>query len=236
MIRMGLLGCRGRMGQWVAQLIHSEFGSQVDLCASVDKGDGLEGLLEVDVVVDFSDASSMHAFALRALSHDQSLPAFVIGSTGWTPQQNHILEKLSFKTPVFVSSNFSIGVFILSQMLKQFTPFLKKLGYMPRMIETHHQHKKDMPSGTALFLSQMMDPQQPVLIHSIRAGEVIGDHEISFYGSADQLTLGHYAQDRSVFARGALLVALWIVSQRHDNRLCKGMLGMEHYFNTLIES
>jgi 4-hydroxy-tetrahydrodipicolinate reductase len=136
-----------------------------------------------------------------------------------------------------MSSNFSTGVQALLAVLRAHAPLLEKLGYAPVIVETHHRHKKDAPSGTALSLQRAISPAGPgnLQTHAVRAGEVVGDHEVIFYGPGDHLTFGHFAQDRSVFARGAIEAALWLASRsaRLDAPPVSGsspILGMEQFF------
>lgn len=235
MIQLGLLGARGRMGQWVQKLVDTEFTSSVHLKASVSRGDALDSLLSCDAIIDFSSAQGMIDLAHLALSQSGKLPAIVSGSTGWGPDDQKVLESLAAKTPVLAASNFSIGVYAVQTILRKYGPFLEKLGYNPVLLETHHRHKKDAPSGTALTLRQAIEPRHPerIQVHSIRAGEVIGDHEAIFYGNADQIVIGHFAQDRSIFARGAIEVALWLVNERKKvSELC-GMFGIEDFFKSI---
>jgi 4-hydroxy-tetrahydrodipicolinate reductase len=125
-------------------------------------------------------------------------------------------------------------VLALTEILRSAAPLLDRLGYQPVIVDTHHKHKKDSPSGTALSLQRAIAPAGPgnVQTHSIRQGEVIGDHEVTFYGAADHLTFGHFAQDRSIFARGAIQCALWLSSQRGS---MTGFIGIENYFKFLKE-
>ncbi|MGK5085202.1 dihydrodipicolinate reductase C-terminal domain-containing protein [Bdellovibrionota bacterium FG-1] len=238
MIRVGLLGSRGRMGQWVSRLLETEYSSQVKGVVSVDQQSSLAPLLDVDVVIDFSSPSAMTALISEcahrcSADSSRSLPAFVVGSTGWTAEQFAALDQFAHQTPVVASSNFSTGVLALQKFLRQSAPLLQKLGYSPILVETHHCHKKDAPSGTALALQKVIAPLDPsgVQTHSIRAGEVIGDHEVTFYGPADHLVIGHYAQDRSIFARGAIDVALWLVGRR--GKATHGLISAEQYFDEL---
>jgi 4-hydroxy-tetrahydrodipicolinate reductase len=232
-IRLGLLGASGRMGQWVTRLVESEFASQATLGAKPGRGASPEALLEMDAVIDFSLPEAMLPLAQAAIGKKGgSLPAFVVGSTGWKTDGRDVLEKLAQRTPVILASNFSTGVLALQEILKSAAPLLEKLGYTPVILDTHHRHKKDAPSGTALSLQRAIAPSGPgnVQTHSIRAGEVIGDHEITFYGPGDHLTIGHFAQDRSIFARGAIDAALWLAAKRSDSKRPAGLIGMDAFF------
>ena len=236
-IRVGLLGSQGRMGQQVAKLIQTEFRGQAELAAQAAEGDALEPLLRTDVVIDFSLPDAMAALAetaLATLSRDPQtkLPTFVVGSTGWKAEQTKTLERLATKTSVVQSSNFSTGVQALLAVLRQASPLLTKLGYAPVIVETHHRHKKDAPSGTAVSMQKVIAPQAPTSVqtHAIRAGEIFGDHEATFYGPGDHLTFGHFAQDRSIFARGAIEVALWLARRPASS----GILDMELFFSEVM--
>jgi 4-hydroxy-tetrahydrodipicolinate reductase len=232
MIRLGLLGSSGRMGSLIQKLIHTEFKSELELIASVRQGDAIEPLLSADVVIDVSLPPVMVQVASLAIKKSKSLPKFVIGSTGWTQDQYETIQTLSGLTPVLISSNFSVGVFALSWILRDYSPLFKKLGYTPVITEKHHNHKKDAPSGTARSLRESINPHSPEQIqtHSIRAGEIIGDHEVTFFSSEDQITLSHHAQSRAIFARGAIEVAKWLAqSTTQSNKI----LGMEDYFSSL---
>lgn len=235
MIRVGLLGAHGRMGQWVAKLLQSEYLKVAKIEAIIGRNDRPEALLNADVVIDFSSPGAMQSLAVLALKHEGPLPAFVIGSTGWKPEERKLLEELSKKTPVLISSNFSTGVLAICDILRYAAPLLEKLGYTPVIVETHHQHKKDAPSGTALSLQRAISAENPnnVQTLSVRGGEIIGDHEVTFYGPGDHITLGHFAQDRSIFARGAIDVALWLSQRKTGVRALKGIVPIEKYFEEL---
>lgn len=241
MIRIGLLGADGRMGQWVKQIVTRDFTKQATIWVSISRGDPLDALLGTDVVIDFSAPEAMIELARRAmtLSPIQAVPAFVIGSTGWKLDAKREIEQLAEKTPIIMASNFSTGVLALQSILKTAAPILEKLGYTPVITEVHHKHKKDAPSGTAISLQRIIAPAGPgnIQTHSVRAGEIIGDHEITFYGPGDHLTLGHFAQDRSIFARGAVDAAIWLAQQRtSDPQAIRGMISMETYFKERFES
>lgn len=236
-LRIGLLGPRGRMGRWVIRLLATEYSHQATLLAEVERGGDFYSLLKCDAVIDFSSPEACAAAAQVAiLSEETTLPVFIVGSTGWRQENRLPLEKLSFRTPVLMSSNFSTGVLALQQILRQSVPLLSRLGYTPVLVDTHHRHKKDSPSGTALLLCRTLEEagaNRPIEMHSIRAGEIIGDHELTFYGPGDHLVLGHYAQDRSIFARGALDAALWLDHNRARLSSPGKILTMEDYFKEL---
>ena len=176
----------------------------------------------------------MVALARKALQSTRPLPAFVVASTGWTLDERKVLEELAAKTAVLMSSNFSTGVLALMEILKAASPLLEKLGYSPVLVETHHKHKKDQPSGTALSLQRVIAPAGPgnIPTHSIRAGEIIGAHAVTYYGPGDHIVLGHFAQDRSIFARGAIQAALWLSERK--GRPSGGLIGIDSFFKEFL--
>jgi 4-hydroxy-tetrahydrodipicolinate reductase len=214
--------------------VGSDYAAQAKIVAECNRGDSLDSLLTADAVIDFSSPEASVQLAEKALQKNGALPVFVVGSTGWKGDQLKVMEALAAKTPVVLSSNFSTGVLALQKVLSAYSAVLTRLGYKPVMVEAHHQHKKDAPSGTALLLNRTIEKAAaigPVQTHSIRAGEVIGDHEITFYGPADRIVLSHSAQDRSIFARGAIDVALWAHRRRADLSSDKKFISMDRYFD-----
>jgi 4-hydroxy-tetrahydrodipicolinate reductase len=236
LIRVGILGAKGRMGQWVSNLIKSEFNNVSQLRAEIDQGDPLLRLLDTDVIIDFSLPQAAEALINLALEQSNLLPVFVLGSTGWNQKGLMLVEQLAKKTLVLQSSNFSVGINVMLEFLRKTAPLLKKLGYTPVIKEEHHIQKRDAPSGTAISLQRAINPEHPesVQTHSVRAGQVIGDHSVRFYSNADVFELAHYAQDRSLFARGAIESALWLVRQRQAKQRSVGLVKLEDYFQSLV--
>jgi 4-hydroxy-tetrahydrodipicolinate reductase len=220
------------MGSLIAQLLKNEYSHVAHLAASMGRNDPPEHLLKTDVIIDVSTPSAMASLATWALSSSSKLPSFVVGSTGWSPPAFKLLEQLANRTPTLISSNFSVGIYALTTLLETYSPLLRRLGYAPVITEKHHSYKKDAPSGTALSLQKAIDPSSPnpIPIHSIRAGEIVGEHEVTFFSSGDRLTFSHQAQDRSIFARGAIDVAVWLAQKPHSTG---NLLGMNDYFNSL---
>jgi 4-hydroxy-tetrahydrodipicolinate reductase len=226
---IGLLG-RGRMGKVVEELLKNEYTNQVQLTSIIGKGSDMQSLATSSVVIDFALPDATLSF-LSTFKSKPNPPALVVASTGWKLDQRKELEAYAALSPVIISANFSLGVLALMDILKKASPMLERLGYTPIISETHHHHKKDAPSGTALSLQRVIAPAGPgnVQTHSVRAGEIIGDHEVTFYGSADHLTFGHFAQDRSIFARGAIEAALWLAEKRAAGT--KGILSIDTFFS-----
>jgi 4-hydroxy-tetrahydrodipicolinate reductase len=228
-VAIGLLG-RGRMGKVLQSLIKDEYAKQASLVAVLGKGKSLDLLQPSDVVIDFSAPEAVLAF-VKQYKTSENAPALVVASTGWKLDQRRELEEYGAQAPLLVSANFSLGVLALLDVLKKASPLLEKLGYLPVITETHHRHKKDAPSGTALSLQRVIAPAGPGNVQTLsrRAGEIVGDHEVTFYGSADHLTFGHFAQDRSIFARGAIEAAVWLAEKRTQGT--KGVVSMDTFFH-----
>lgn len=230
MIRVGVLGARGRVGRRILQLLEDEFASQAMVHAQPSRGESLAGLLESDVVIDFSSSAAMADLARHSLQATKKLPAFVVGSTGWQKDEQATLNQLAQKTAVLQAPNFSLGIAVLSQALRGVGPTLSRLGYSVRICETHHIHKKDAPSGTALLLKDAVGTAN-VPIESLRKGEVLGDHDILFEGPGDWIRFSHSARDRGIFARGAIEAAFAIVNTKSGSHWtgARRILSLDDY-------
>lgn len=232
MIRIGLLGASGRMGLRVKETVKNEMSSlcKIDVVASL--GDSVEPLLDSDVVIDFSSVGAVTGLCTAGLRLSRT-PPLVSGSTGWTTEQRRILVSYSEKAPVISGSNFSDGVLAVIRALEELSRMLGPLGYKGEILEVHHQHKKDSPSGTALTLQEVMNqsgiPGDQIPIRSSRTGEVIGNHEVVFQGPSDRIRLVHEAENRDIFARGAVRAALWLQGEFAAKRLLSGLLSTHDY-------
>ena len=229
---VGVLGSNGRMGKRVVELISAEFAAHAELKAMVSRDHSTEALLGCDVVIDFSNPEAVVNLAAKITATGKG-PALIVASTGWKLDQRKTLEHAAQLVPVIMSSNFSLGVLAFMEILKTAAPLLDSLGYLPVITETHHRHKKDAPSGTALSLQRLIAPAGPgnIQTHSVRAGEVIGDHQVSFYGTSDILRFDHSAQNRDIFARGAIQAALWLARKRGADSYFRGMIPVDVFFS-----
>ena len=232
---IALIGSRGKMGRALAHLIEGELASSCALVASLhtqsDDRDWSKAL-SADVWIDFSLARStqrLHS-VLTSGRGPSGLPAIVIGTTGHSASERAMLDELATLTRVLQASNFSTGVLALKKALEFISPLLGDSGFRPLMVETHHVHKKDAPSGTALTLAAATRGLTDERIHSIRAGEVIGDHRVEFHGHGERLSFEHHAQSREIFARGALQAALWMAGRHRRERTGTGWLTLDDFF------
>lgn len=163
-----------------------------------------------DVVVDFSLPEALPELLKYCETHKVPL---VSGTTGLSAQDKEALKTLSRKVPVLWSPNMSLGVMVVSKMLQHFAALS---DWTFTMEETHHVHKKDKPSGTALRLKEVLESHIGKAIpmpEAFRRGEVIGDHKVLAQGPFEEISIEHKASDRRVFAQGAVQAALWLAGK-----------------------
>lgn len=187
----------------------------------------------VDVAIDFTapDASAR----LARLAADRRQPALVIGTTGLSEDQEAVVTAAAERIAVVRSGNFSLGVNVLLGLAEQAARRLSAAEWDVEILEAHHRRKLDAPSGTALMLGEAAARGRGVRLHEVRGaprqavnaprrtgeigfavlrgGGVVGDHSITFAAEDELLTLSHSARDRSLFARGALTAARWVVGR-----------------------
>lgn len=177
-----------------------------------------------DVAVDFSLPDG---FDRLLDACQQRGAALVSGTTGLEGRQLMHLAEASSDIPVLWASNFSLGVVVLHELVRKVSESLP--GWTVAITETHHVHKLDAPSGTALTLGQAASAangREP-LIESIRRGEVIGEHVVRFTGMGETLELAHRAGDRDIFARGALEAARRLALQAAGQFSLAQLLALE---------
>lgn len=182
--------------------------------------------LNPDVVLDFSHPDNFDG-VYKFVSEKKC--ALVYGTTGLNEEQNSSLHELSKVAPVFYSANFSYGIAVFEQMLKQFAPLLKG-DFDMEVVETHHNQKQDAPSGTANMLISALDPeneykkvygrqgfvgkrQKEIGVHSLRGGTVAGEHSVFFFGDNETIEIKHSANSRQIFVNGALKAAKFIYNK-----------------------
>jgi 4-hydroxy-tetrahydrodipicolinate reductase len=211
------------------------FGAE--LVASKDINQLLEKK-KPDVLIDFTVAGAAVENVKTAARHNIAL---VVGTTGFTPEQQTIMaDAVAGHSPAVISSNFSVGVNIFWQVLRDAAKLLK--DYDIEVIEGHHRNKKDAPSGTAKTILQILDEEtgtrqkmygregmterkNEIGVHVIRGGDIVGDHAVLFSKNYETITLSHRAYDRAVFASGALRATRWVFGKR------PGIYGMNDVLN-----
>ncbi len=198
-----------------------------------------------DVVVDFSAVAGLQ----QLLAQDLSGKALVIGTTGLTNQVHQRLEQASSQNAVLVAANFSIGVNLLLGLVDAAARVLSPEAYDVEIVEAHHKRKIDAPSGTALALGEVIAkarsaaldavrkdgrggqtgarPAGEIGFHALRGGDIVGEHRVHFIGARERIEIAHSAQDRGLFAEGALRAAAWIAGRPAGTYTMKDVLGLE---------
>ncbi len=236
----------GRMGTTIAGMVREN--PELEFIGGVDIREGLifdkpvvssEGLAafidkyKPDVMIDFTVASATMVNAKVAASKGVAL---VIGTTGFSPEQDAELLDAVKNVPVVKTTNFSVGVNIFWELVREAA---KRLGdYDIEVIEAHHRHKKDAPSGTAKTILNVIEEEvgsreemygrcgmterkNEIGVHVIRGGDIVGDHTVQFHQNYETIELTHRAYDRAVFARGAVRAAAWVPGE------CPGVYTMK---------
>ena len=236
-IKLVISGCAGRMGRSVASLAledsvftvaaaleasgHAALGQ--DYASVLGRTPALGVKVSDDARAALSQGDVLIEFTLPevTLAHvqlaQQLRKPMVIGTTGLSVAQQETLRAAANAIPIVVSPNMSVGVNVLFELAQAAAQQLGP-GYDVEVIEAHHRHKKDAPSGTAKRLAEGLAAarqQRPeaIPVHAIRAGEIVGDHTVVFAGAGERLELTHRAQGREVFAQGALRAAQFVVAQ-----------------------
>ena len=214
-MKIALLGY-GKMGKAVEALA-LERGHSVGVTMD-DEDDWMgkiESLHECDVAVEFSTPATVVGNIMRCF--DMGMPV-VVGTTGWYDQLESVVHDCQQRDQaLFVASNFSIGMNIMFELNRRLAQLMEgREEYAASITETHHVHKLDAPSGTAISLANDMKEElgRTVPITSIREGEVPGIHEVVYDSDIDTLTLRHSAKSRKGLALGAVLAAEFLEGKK----------------------
>ena len=245
MIKVLVNGAAGRMGRTVTGMVNDD--PDMEVCAMVDAfGNSEDGYIndindfdgECDVVIDFSFHTS--APGLMDWCVKNSVPA-VIATTGHTAGEIQAIDNASGKVAIFQSANMSVGIALLNRLVKQASEIFPNAEV--EIIEAHHDQKADAPSGTALMLADTVKETRPdatykfgrqgqcrrtpeeIGIHSLRMGNVTGQHEVIFATPSQTIYLKHEAHDRSLFADGAIAAAKFIIGKEPGRYNMEDLLG-----------
>ena len=242
MARVGIVGSTGRVGNLLIDaLLHDDVlplstvhvfdELKRDLPKDVLVTNSMKALLEnCDVVIDFSAPEATQALFEAALENPTPL---VVATTGFTEHQQNLMTEASEKMPLLYASNMSAGIALLKQLVEQVSRTLSDFDI--EIIEQHHKHKVDAPSGTALTLGEFAakgrgleldavrvsgrDGQigartkDEIAVMALRGGDIVGRHTVGFYNDGEFLELNHTATSRETFSKGAIRAAKWLVSQ-----------------------
>ena len=212
--RIGLIGSSGRLGSAIAHVVENELKDRARIIATFNRSNSVDlakHAADVDVFVDVSLPAATETLIADLLKRGATAP-YVIGCTGWSETQLKAVHNYAERTAVVLAPNFSPGVNLFLNLIEQAAPLMKKWGYDISVHETHHTRKVDAPSGTAKAIVDRLGTAK-AQIHSTRAGNIVGTHEVRFVGAGDILSLSHEALDRSIFARGAVMAAEWASRQ-----------------------
>lgn len=200
MKKIFLFGTSGKMGQEISGLL--SMNKSFELTKKVEKS---------DVVIDFTN---QEVFLKNLNISLKNKKPFVSGTTGLSKKQFDSLKKAAEVIPILWSSNMSLGICVLNQMIKNLNAISEYDFYVE---ETHHNQKKDAPSGTALTIQKTLEKAIGKKVKdtiSLRGGGVFGQHRILALGQEETLLIQHDALNRTVFARGALVCAKWILNKK----------------------
>ena len=243
-MKIAILGAAGRMGRMLTALAE---GTELEVVSKVDIAEGYdrEWSSDVEGVIDFSYHTAVPAAVTKAA---EAGIAYVIGTTGLTPDEQAAVNAAAQKIPVVQSGNYSLGVNLLLELVKKAASVLGS-GYDIEVVEMHHRHKKDAPSGTALMLAKSAAagrgvdfaenavygrkgdigerPSDEIAVHALRGGSVVGDHTVMFAGDVERIELTHKAQSREAFAAGALRALAWAKGRKPGIYTMRNVLGFD---------
>ncbi len=266
MTRIGVVGAAGRMGRNLMQAALD--APQAELTAAVDRpgssligsdagellGQGRLGIAigddlaavrdDFDVLIDFTlpDATADNLAACAAAGRP-----VVIGTTGHSEAQKAAIREQAASLPIVFAPNYSAGVTLMFRLIETAAQALGE-DYDPEVIEAHHRHKVDAPSGTAVRLGEVLaqatgrDLEQDAVygrqghtgerdpraigFETIRAGDIVGEHTVMLAGSGERIEIGHKASSRMTFANGAVRAALWLADQKPGLYDMEDVLGL----------
>ncbi len=244
MVKVAIIGSKGRMGQMLLSCAAKI--SDIEAVAAADIGDDLNSAISAaDVIIDFSFHSVTVQVAELCMSSGKPL---VIGTTGHTPEEKETLRQIAQKIPIVWTSNYSTGVNTLFWLARKTAEILGP-DFDIEIVEMHHRHKKDAPSGTADTLGRILAEVRgkqyeqiarhgrqglvgerscdEIGMHSLRGGDVVGDHTVIFASQGERVELTHKASSRETFANGALRAAQWALTQSPGLYSMQDVLGLK---------
>ena len=255
MVRVGILGSTGRMGAHLIQNVLETEGLELSVLHVFDElttpvpqsvlltNSMVKFLDSCDVVIDFSAPAATQAMLEVALENPRPL---VIATTGLSIHQQNLLSEASQKMPVLYATNMSAGIALLKKLVEQVSATLKDFDI--EIVEQHHRHKVDAPSGTALTLAEFaakgrgldldkvrvsgrdgqIGPRtkEEIGVMALRGGDIVGRHTVGFYNDGEFLELNHTATSRETFSRGAVRAAQWIADRQPGLYSINDVLGI----------
>ena len=253
-IKLAITGCMGRMGQQLIKTAKKDKSIRLvsltenrlinrKVSGIIPELNTEKALNKADVVIDFTSPECTFEVLKIASKLKKRV---IIGTTGFTKKEEQLIKKFSKKIPILKAGNMSLGINLL-MYLTEITSSSLGNNYLSKVFEVHHKHKKDYPSGTALMLGKgvaigknkdfykMMGKKflnkknfpygKKINFNSIRKGEVIGEHEVTFSSGKEIITLNHEAFDRALYSEGAITAAKWIMNKK------QGLYSMRNLLN-----
>jgi len=261
MIKVTVAGCSGRMGKRIATLAiqnkkmklvgayeypgHPDIGKDMGDVLGLEKQDVVvsesvkESIAQTDVIIDFTSPTATLETLKLAVKHKKKV---VVGTTGLSKAEQKKIATASQSIPVVFAPNMSVGVNLLFKISRVVAEALND-EYDIEIVEAHHKHKKDAPSGTACELARQVAAGRKVSlekkaiygreglcgarekgtigIHAVRGGDVVGDHTVSFLADGERIELTHKASSRDAFAKGSLVAAEYLDKKK------KGLFSMQ---------
>jgi 4-hydroxy-tetrahydrodipicolinate reductase len=213
------------MGSRIAEL--SKDDAEIELSGSFDVGEDPQGPIEAcDCLIEFTVPEA----TIKNLGLcEKSGKAMVIGTTGLSESEQETVKEAAKKIPVVYSPNMSVGVNLLFKMIADASKVLVNNGYDVNIVEAHHVHKKDAPSGTAKEMARLIRDARKdieVPIESIREDEIVGEHTVTFDSPTDLIEITHSAKTRDIFVKGALKAAKFIAGKPAGLYTMKDVLGI----------
>nr|WP_315017531.1 4-hydroxy-tetrahydrodipicolinate reductase [uncultured Campylobacter sp.] len=243
MVKIGIHGASGKMGRMIIECLKNEPGAKLSAAYTIepldlalpqgviltDKFDEL--FANCDVVIDFTIKEG----AINLLNYARTDPKpLVIGTTGLGEDGANLLKLASAAMPILYATNMSLGVAVLNRLAALASKALREFD--AEIVEQHHRHKKDAPSGTALTLGECVAAarglnlkdvlvtgrdgmvgarsKDEIAILAVRGGDVVGRHTVGFYNEGEFIELNHTTTSRATFAKGAIKAAIWVAGQQ----------------------
>jgi len=224
MIKICVSGSKGKMGSRIVELAGGD--AELEVSGQFDVGTDPASLIEAcDCLIEFTTPESTVEHLTLCEKHKKPM---VIGTTGLTDSQQAGIKDASKDIAIVYSPNMSVGVNLLFKMVEDAARILGS-DYKAEIIEAHHIHKKDAPSGTAKEMARIVKEKRGninVPIDSVREDEIVGEHTITFDSPLDLIEITHSAKTRDIFAQGALTAAKFVASKKHGLFSMKDVLGL----------
>ena len=243
MVKIGIHGASGKMGRMIIECLKNEPDAKLSAAYTIEPldfalPDGVvltdkfdELFANCDVVIDFTIKDG----AINLLNYARTNPKpLVIGTTGLGEDGANLLKLASAAMPILYATNMSLGVAVLNRLAALASKALREFD--AEIVEQHHRHKKDAPSGTALTLGERVAAarglnlkevlvtgrdglvgarsKDEIAILAVRGGDVVGRHTVGFYNEGEFIELNHTATSRATFAKGAIKAAIWVAGQQ----------------------